>query len=138
MSFHSNYLGHYFAANKTCDECFYNKHANLQNFILRACGLYYKHIMVIVSVDHRSHLYYRFVVTLALTIARVINCAHRLMLQIVTSPTILIHDHNIFKVQVIGVIFTTLNFHHNFQIVPLCYITLSLLVTNNLAYWAYS
>jgi len=117
---HSNYLRYYFAANKTCDECFCSRHANLQNFILKTCGLYCKHIMVIVSVDHRSHLYYKFVVTLALSIARVINCAPRMMLQIVTSLTILIHDHNIFIVQVTGVIFTALYFLHNIQIVPMC------------------
>ncbi len=48
-------------------------------------GLYYKHIMAIIADDCKWRLYYKCVTALAL--ARVINYARRVMLQIVASLT---------------------------------------------------
>ena len=63
--------------------------------------------MTIVIDDRKWRLYYKSGIDLALAIARVINYAPRVMLQIVASLTDnsggIIYDHNVFIVQAAGV-----------------------------------
>jgi hypothetical protein len=45
--------------------------------LLFTCGLYYKHILTILSDDHKWCLYYKCFISFALALASVVNYAHK-------------------------------------------------------------